>query len=84
LYMINSEIDIKEKFVEMCKLIFINGKGEFVFPMENLTYDIDYLDFLSHTDWPILESKMANLISAMNTDVSILEKDVETEIWEMV
>jgi hypothetical protein len=82
--MINSELDIKEKFVEMCKLIFINGKGEFVFPLDNLIYDEDYSDFLKHTDWIILESKMANLISAMNTDVSILEKDVETEIWKMI
>jgi hypothetical protein len=57
--MINSDLDIKLKFVEMCKLIFINGKGDFVFPIDNL-------------------------ISLVNKDNSILEKDVESEIWEMI
>jgi len=82
--MINSDLDIKDKFVEMCKLIFINGKGEFVFPIDNLIYDEDYSDFLKHKDWSILETKMTNLINIINKDNSVLEKDVETEIWEMV
>jgi hypothetical protein len=82
--MISTQLDIKEKFVEMCKLIFINSKGEFVFPVENLIYDEDYNDFINHSDWKILESKMTNLISKVNQDNSILEKDVETEIWEMI
>jgi hypothetical protein len=82
--MINSDLDIKEKFAEMCKLIFINGKGEFVFPIDNLIHDDDYSDFLNHSDWNTLESKMENLISLVNNDHSILEKDVETEIWEMI
>jgi hypothetical protein len=82
--MINSDLDIKEKFAEMCKLIFINGKGEFVFPIDNLIHDDDYSDFLNHSDWNTLESKMENLILLVNNDHSILEKDVETEIWEMI
>lgn len=82
--MINSEIDIKLKFVEMCKLIFINGKGEFVFPIDNLIHDLDYSEFLNHSDWSILESKMENLITLINKDHSILELDVEDEIWEMI
>jgi hypothetical protein len=82
--MINSELDIKEKFVEMCKLIFINGKGEFVFPIDNLIHDCDYSEFLNHSDWKVLEVKMNNLISLINKDNSILEKDVESEIWEMI
>lgn len=82
--MINSELDIKLKFVEMCKLIFINGKGHFVFPFDNLIHDKDYSDFLNHSDWSILESKMENLITLINKDHSILELDVEDEIWEMI
>jgi hypothetical protein len=49
--MINSELDIKLKFVEMCKLIFINGQGDFVFPIENLIHDKDYSDFLNNPDF---------------------------------
>lgn len=82
--MINSEIDIKLKFVEMCKLIFINGKGEFVFPIDNLIHDDDYTDFLNHSDWTTLESKMNNLVSLINKDNSIINLDIETEIWKMV
>ena len=82
--MINSELDIKLKFVEMCKLIFINGKGEFTFPIDNLIHDEDYSDFLNHSDWSILESKMENLITLINKDHSILDLDVEDEIWEMI
>lgn len=82
--MINPELEIKQKFVEMCKLIFINGKGKFVFPIDNLIYDLDYSEFLDHSDWPILESKMKNLIELMNNDLSIIDKDVETEIWDLI
>lgn len=82
--MISPELDIKEKFVEMCKLIFINSKGEFVFPFDNLFYDLDYQDFLSHEDWKILESKMRNLILLINKDHSILDLDVEDQIWDLI
>jgi hypothetical protein len=82
--MINSELDIKLKFVEMCKLIFINGTGKFVFPIDNLLYDQDYSEFLNHSDWSVLETKMSNLITLMNEDHSILQKDVESEIWNLI
>ena len=77
-------MDIKIKFVEMCKLIFVNSKGEFCFPFEDLTHDDDWSQFINHSDYPILESKMKKLINLVNSDNSVLEKDVETEIWEMV
>lgn len=82
--MINSDLNIKDKFVEMCKMIFINADGKFVFPIDNLIHDEDYSNFINHSDWSVLESKMTNLISKVNQDSSILEKDVETEIWEIV
>lgn len=82
--MINPELDIKSKFVEMCKLIFINSKGEFVFPIDNLLYDTDYSEFLNHSDWSILEKKIDNLISLMNKDHSVINMDIETEIWNLI
>jgi hypothetical protein len=65
-------------------MIFINVDGNFVFPVDNLLHDEDYSNFINHSDWSVLESKMKNLINLVNSDNSILEKDVETEIWEMV
>jgi hypothetical protein len=84
LYMINTDLDIKAKFVEMCRLIFINSKSKFVFPFDDFKHDDDYKDFINHSDWSILKSKMKNLIKLVNKDQLILEKDVETEIWEIV
>jgi len=77
-------MEIKDKFIEMCKLIFVNSKGDFCFPYENLQHDDDWSQFINDSDYPILESKMKNLINLVNSDNSVLEKDVETEIWEMV
>ncbi len=82
--MINNNIDIKEKYVEMCKLIFINKDGVFKFPFEDLQLDNDWNDFTSHQDYTILENKMNNLLNLINQDPEILNLDVETEIWEMV
>lgn len=82
--MISSELDIKEKFVEMCKLMFLNSEGKVVFPFDDLRHDEDYIDFINHTDWRILESKMNNLVKLANTDHSVYNKDLETEIWEMI
>lgn len=82
--MINTDLDIKVKFVEMCKLIFVNSKNQFVFPFDDFKHDSDYKDFTNHSDWSILKSKMKKLIKLIKKDSSILEKDVENEIWEMI
>ncbi len=82
--MINNNIDIKEKYVEMCKLIFINKDGVFKFPFEDLQLDNDWNSFTKHQDYTILETKMNNLLNLVNQNPQILNLDVETEIWEMV
>jgi hypothetical protein len=82
--MIDPNLDIKQKFVHLCSMIFINRRGEFVFPIENLEYDLDWSEFLMSSDWAILDKKMSNLIIKLNEDNSILNLDVETEIWEMI
>jgi hypothetical protein len=82
--MINSELDIKLKFVEMCKLIFISSKGEFIFPIDSLIHDDGYSDFIKHSDWSVLDSKMKNLIELINLDNSLLKLDVEEEIWDRI
>ena len=40
--MINTDLDIKVKFVEMCKLIFMNSKNQFLFPFDDFKHDSDY------------------------------------------
>lgn len=82
--MINCELEIKEKFVEMCKLLFVNSEGQFLFPYDSILHDDDWCDFINHKDYPILESKMKNLVKLINYNNSVLELDVENEIWELV
>ena len=82
--MINSDLEIKDKFVEMCKMIFMGAEGDFIFPIDNLLHDEDYIEFINHSEWSILESKMTNLINRINEDPSILGQDIETEIWQII
>ncbi len=68
---------IKDKFVEMCQMIS-GDSGEYVFWW-------DYMDIYEHEDYVILKSKMENLIKLLNeNDTLLLNKDIETEIWEMI
>jgi hypothetical protein len=71
---------MKDKFVELCKEIEYNGK-----------YFIDYIDLeynenklLEDKDFPILKEKMNNLICLLNRDDSILDLDIEKEIWNLI
>ena len=82
--MIVNDLDIKVKFTEMCKLLFINSKGDFCFPFDNLIHDEEWTPFVENIDYKILEHKMTNLLVLVNSDNSILEMDLETEIWEMI
>lgn len=82
--MISNSIDIKEKFSKMVEMVFVNSKGEFVFPYDNLYHDEDWTSFTSHSDWLILESKMNSLIKLMNSDINTLNLDLETQVWDMI
>ena len=82
--MIVNDLDIKAKFSEMCNLLFVNSKGNFCFPFDNLIHDEEWDTFVENADYKILESKMINLLDLINSDNSILEMDLETEIWEMI
>ncbi len=82
--MINNNLPIKEKFVEMCKYMFVNSEGEFCFPFDDLIHDNDWHEFHIHSDYRLLENKMKNLLDLINSDNSVLELDVEEEIWERI
>lgn len=82
--MIDTNLDIKAKFAEMAKMIFITSNGKFQFPFDDLRHSQDWNEFKSNPDWKILEKKMFNLIELVNRENSILELDLETQIWEMV
>ena len=75
--------DIKQNFAEMCKHIFIGANG-FSFPFESIEHDPTFDNLLESKEYSLLIEKMTNLLVLINSDNSILEMDLETEIWEMI
>jgi hypothetical protein len=80
--MINED-KIKENFVAICSMIFV-GRNGFTFPFETIQHSVEYSDIYNSNDYPVLESKMKNLIKLVNEDNSMIEKDVETELWQLI
>jgi len=68
----------KEKFVNMCHLIS-NDDGRYDYwwdDLEKYKYDEDF---------NILKTKMENILIILNeNDSSILNKDIEDEIWDLI
>lgn len=73
-----------EDFTKMCKEIAINRDGKFFCMFENLEYDDDFQYIVSSNHYPILKEKMNKLVELVNNDLSLLDKDVETELWQML
>jgi hypothetical protein len=69
-----------DKFVNMCELISVNSKGQFFFD----SVDVEFTDVYNDTDYPVLKEKMDKLISLINEDNSLIEKDVQDELWLML
>jgi hypothetical protein len=64
----------------MCELISVNSKGQFFFD----SVDVEFTDVYNDTDYPVLKEKMDKLISLINEDNSLIEKDVQDELWLML
>jgi len=69
-----------DKFVNMCELISINSKGQFFFD----SVDVEFTEVYNDTDYPVLKEKMDKLIGLINEDNSLIEKDVQDELWLML
>ena len=74
---------IKQQFTELCKMIFIGSNG-FQFPFDDIDHDDDLIQIRESVDYPVLKSKMENLIILINKDNSLINKDVETELWDLI
>lgn len=74
---------IKQEFVELCKMIYVSKNG-FAFPFEDLEHDDDLKVFRQSKNYLLLMRKMRNLITLINLDNKLLNKDVETELWKLI
>lgn len=77
------ETELKSKFVEMCQFIQISGNG-FIFLSDSIKHDESFSHITRDKSYRILESKMDSFIKLINTDSFLIEKDIETEIWQIL
>lgn len=75
--------EIKNKFVEMCKHIALI-KGEFVCLYSSMEYNEEFSNIYNDENYEILKKKMNNLLFLLNKDNSLVNKDVETELWNII
>lgn len=76
-------MEIKQQFAQLCSMIYISSDG-FRFPFEDLEHDDDLSSIRESSNFSILKSKMQNLINLINKDNSLINKDVETELWDLI
>jgi hypothetical protein len=69
-----------DKFVDMCELISVDSKGQFFFD----SVDVEFTEVYTDVDYPVLVEKMTKLITLINEDNSLIEKDVQDELWFML
>ena len=69
-----------DKFVDMCELISVDSKGQFFFD----SVDVEFTEVYTDVDYPVLVEKMTKLITLINQDNSLIEKDVQDELWFML
>jgi hypothetical protein len=69
-----------DKFVNMCELISVDTKGKFFFD----SIDVEFTEVYNDKDYTVLKEKMDKLIGLINEDNSLIEKDVQDELWLML
>lgn len=70
-----------DKFAGMCELInFNSNNGQFFFD----SVDVEFTDIYTDKDYPVLKEKMDRLINLINEDNSLIEKDLQDELWLML
>jgi hypothetical protein len=78
-----NEENLKESFVELCSQIFVTSDG-FQFPFDSIRHNDDFSEIYASKEWSILENKMSNLLELINSDNSLIDKDIETELWKLI
>lgn len=78
-----NEKELKSKFVKMCETVELTSKG-FVYFYYSIQHDNDYSYLTEDKDYPLLKKKMEKFLKLVNNDYSLGDKDIETEIWDLL
>lgn len=60
----------------------ISGKG-LIFN-NNIIYDINFSHITNDEEYPVIEQKINSLVNLINENPSLVDKDLEDELWFMV
>ena len=77
------EQTIKATFVNMCSSIDV-FKGNLFFNFDEFEHTLENRSIVESKDYPVLKEKMQNLITIISEDNSLIELDIEEELWFMI
>lgn len=78
------EKKLQEKFLNLCKRLFISYDKDLHFPFNQIEYGRDYIDIKNDPDYPILKEKMKNLLILINSNRNLIDADIEDVLWHMI
>lgn len=81
--MIMEDSKLKEMFVKMCSLSYFDGDVMY-FPAEDVEFIADMREIRENENYSILLEKMETLMNMINDNPTLIEKDIETELWYMI
>lgn len=73
----------QEIFVKMCESID-SFKGKFFFNFDEFEHTIENRKIVESVDYPELKEKMSNLVELISENPEMIQKDIETELWNMI
>jgi hypothetical protein len=73
-----------EKFERMVTCVGIGFKGELFFDNDRFIHDASFGDLHKDSDLSFLKEKMNNFLTLVNSDLSLAEKDIANELWDLI
>ena len=76
-------IDSKQNFVEMCKfVVFVEDEGKVYCEWEEMN-ESNKIDF-DDPNYEELQRKLKKFVELLNEDISLADRDIETDIWNIL
>ena len=75
--------ELQNNFKTLCQEIYFYD-NVFSFPFESVYHNSEFESIVNDSNYHVIVDKMSNLITILNQDHSILNKDLESEIWDMI
>lgn len=79
----STELERIEKFKRLVSLVFIGPKGVLMFSNESFDHDGSFNDLRNDSDLPFLMEKMNNMLTLINNDPELVDKDIEDYLWNL-